>query len=111
MRLASLALAVALAAPAAASAAVVAQTDQGFRVSSPYEIAAPVSDVWMPLVKPGRWWNPQHSWFGHSGRDFRLDLKPDGCFCEIAPDGASAMHMRVTFIKPKQELRLWGALG
>ena len=110
MRLACLALTAAIALPAAASAAVSDVSAQGFRVSSTYEVAAPRDRVWAALVQPGKWWNPQHSWFGNPGRDFRLELKPDGCFCESGPDG-SALHMRVAFINPQAQLNLWGALG
>ena len=110
MRLACLALTAVLALPVAASAAVADVNAQGFRVSSTFEVSAPREKVWAALVQPGQWWNPQHSWFGNPGRDFKLELRPDGCFCESGPDG-SALHMRVTFIKPQDQLNLWGALG
>jgi uncharacterized protein YndB with AHSA1/START domain len=110
MRLACLALAATIALPAAASAAVVDRTDQGFKVSSTFEIAAPRDKVWSALVAPGHWWNPQHSWFGHPERDFRLEARPGGCFCEVGPDGG-AVHMIVVYVKPREQLHLWGALG
>ena len=110
MRLAALILTAALALPAAASAAVADVNAQGFRVSSTYEVAAPREKVWAALVEPGRWWNPSHSWFGNPPRDFKLDPRAGGCFCESGP-GGSALHMTVSFVKPNEQLNLWGALG
>ncbi len=110
MRLACLALAAAFAFPAAASATVADVNAQGFRVTSTYEVAAPREKVWAALVQPGRWWNPSHSWFGNPVRDFKLDPRAGGCFCESGPAG-SALHMTGSFVKPNEQLNLWGALG
>jgi uncharacterized protein YndB with AHSA1/START domain len=110
MRLAFATVIAALALPAAASAAVTAVNAEGFRLTSSYEVATSPDKVWAALIEPGRWWNPQHSWFGNPGRDFRLEARPGGCFCESGPDGG-AMHMTVTFVKPGRQLNLWGALG
>ncbi len=97
-------------APVAAVAAVAEVNAQGFRVSSTFEVAAPREKVWAALVQPGQWWNPQHSWFGNPGRDFKLEPRAGGCFCESGPDG-SALHMTVSFVKPNEQLNLWGGLG
>jgi uncharacterized protein YndB with AHSA1/START domain len=110
MRLAVLAAAPAIAVPTAASAAVIDVNAHGFRVTETADIAASPEKVWNALVEPGQWWNPQHSWFGHPSRDFTLDARPGGCFCEISRDGG-VMHMTVVMVKPNKELHLWGALG
>ena len=109
MRLACLALLSALAA-FPASAKVVDAKNNGFKVENSVEIAAAPTKVWAALVQPGRWWNREHSWFGAPARDFKLDLRPGGCFCEIGPNG-SALHMTVAFVQPNARLDLSGALG
>jgi uncharacterized protein YndB with AHSA1/START domain len=103
-------LAAAFALPATASAAVVDVKNNGFKVSNSSEISAPPAKVWAALVQPGRWWNREHSWFGDPSRDFKLDLRPGGCFCEIGPRG-QALHMTVVMVQPDAELHLSGALG
>ena len=103
------ALALALTATAARAEVVEAQ-DWGFQVRHVYQVAAPPERVWAVLVQPSRWWDPEHSWFGRA-EGLTLDLKPGGCFCEIGPDGAGARHMDVAYVKPRESLHLWGALG
>jgi uncharacterized protein YndB with AHSA1/START domain len=112
MRLAhaALPLLVAAALPGLAAAAVTDVSAQGFRITETVDIAAPKDKVWKALIEPGRWWNPEHSWFGHPERDFRLDPRAGGCFCEVGPAG-SVMHLTVVMVKPGDELHLWGALG
>ena len=43
-------------------------------------------------------------------RDFKLDPRAGGSFCESGP-GGSALHMTVSFVKANEQLNLWGALG
>ncbi|MDG2521231.1 SRPBCC domain-containing protein [Caulobacter segnis] len=92
-----------------AGAAVVDAQPHGFKVAASARIAAPPRKVWAALSTPGGWWNGDHSWFGKAS-NLSLDLKPGGCFCEIAAEGG-ALHMLVSYVKPGEELRLWGALG
>lgn len=56
------------------------------------------------------WWDPAHS---HSGdaKNFSLDARAGGCFCERLPNDGSVMHMQVVFADPGRLLRLVGGLG
>lgn len=104
-----LALAASAVLAAGAQAAVVDAQPNGFKVAASTQVAAPRDRVWAALSTPGRWWNGDHSWFG-AASNLTLDLKPGGCFCEVAPEGG-ALHMLVSYVKPGEELRLWGSLG
>ncbi|WP_369058331.1 SRPBCC domain-containing protein [Caulobacter sp. 73W] len=109
MKTVILALVVSASLAAGAHAAVVDAQPNGFKVAASAQVAAPRDKVWAALSKPGQWWNGDHSWFGEAS-NLTLDLRPGGCFCEVAPqDGA--VHMLVSYVKPGEELRLWGSLG
>ncbi len=103
------ALAASTALVASAQAAVVDAQPNGFKVAGSAQVAAPRHKVWAALSTPGQWWSSDHSWFGKAS-NLTLDLKPGGCFCEVAPQGG-ALHMLVSYVKPGEELRLWGSLG
>ena len=106
-----LVIAAALAALApAARAEVVEAAAAGFQVRHVVEIAAPPARVWEALIQPGRWWEPTHSWSGDPVANLTLDARPGGCFCETLP-GGGAQHLTVVFVRPAQQLDLWGALG
>ncbi|HEX8234184.1 MAG TPA: SRPBCC domain-containing protein [Caulobacteraceae bacterium] len=92
-----------------AAAEVVAVDAAGFQIRNTVEVAAPPAKVWRALLEPGDWWHPEHSWSGDA-RNLSLEARAGGCFCERW-SGGEAMHMLVTFVRPDQELRLWGALG
>jgi transcription termination factor Rho len=40
-----------------------------------------------------------------------IDVRPGGCWCEGLPDGGFVEHMRVVHARPRQMLRMVGALG
>ncbi len=92
-----------------ARAEVADVSPQGFEIRHSVEIAAPAAKVWEALVRPGRWWNSEHSWSGDS-RNLTLDARPGGCWCEALP-GGGARHMTVVYVAPDKEMRLEGGLG
>ena len=51
--------ALALAAPA--SAEVVSTSADGFVTKATVTVAAPPRTVWLALIKPGDWWNGEHT--------------------------------------------------
>jgi hypothetical protein len=40
-----------------------------------------------------------------------LQLRPGGCFCEPLEGGGGVEHMRVTYLKPGEQIVLTGSLG
>ena len=97
--------------PAPAAAEVVASTATGFATRNVATVAAPPHEVWDALVKPARYWNPQHSWSGDAG-NFTLDPRAGGCFCEALPkSGGSVKHAEVIYADPGTQLRMSGAFG
>jgi uncharacterized protein YndB with AHSA1/START domain len=104
---------IAAAAALAAGAAQAEVTDvspQGFETKQKVEIAAPAAKVWAALIRPGDWWDSQHTWSGDA-RNLSLDLRPGGCWCENFPKGGGSVHMTVIYVAPRRQLTLDGALG
>lgn len=99
-----------------ASAEVVAKSEHGFVTKETASIAATPRQVWLALIKPGTWWNDDHSWSGDAS-NMTLVPSAGGCFCETIPgegdiplDG-SAQHAVVVQAVPDRALRLRGGLG
>lgn len=98
----------ALAAPA--SAAVKSASATGFEVTGEATVKAAPATVYKTLLNPSAWWNPEHSYSGDS-RNFRIEPRAGGCFCEKLPDGGEVLHMTVVHLSPGKLVRLRGALG
>ena len=86
------------------------QKESGFESVNVAEVAPTPGDVWQHLVKPETWWHDDHNWSDKSA-NLSLDPVAGGCFCETLPGGGSVEHLRVTFAKPGDTLRLRGGLG
>ncbi len=56
------------------------------------------------------WWDASHSYSGEA-RNFSIDARAGGCFCEQMPAGGSVEHMRVVYAEPGKLLRMSGGLG
>ncbi|MBA3811449.1 MAG: SRPBCC domain-containing protein [Caulobacteraceae bacterium] len=97
----------ALAAPA--RAAIVDAQPGGFMVEQDVAIAAPAAKVWEALAHVGAWWDPARS-YSHQPKNMSIDMKPGGQWLETLP-GGGVLHMTVVFVKPRETLRLEGALG
>lgn len=93
-----------------AAAKVDTASDTGFTVSHEGVVAASARSVWAALIKPSIWWSPAHSYSG-AAKNFSLDRRPGGCFCEALPKGGGVQHARVLYVAPEKTLRLSGALG
>lgn len=92
-----------------AGAAVIDVGPSGFQVQETARIAAPPDRVYAALIKPGEWWNPEHS-YSHDAGNMTLSATAGGCWCEKW-SGGSVVHMTVVFAAPGKTLRLTGALG
>lgn len=95
----------------AAVAKVDAADSNSFTVSTSVDVAAAPERVYRQLGRPALWWSPAHSWSGDA-RNFRMDLRAGGCFCEALPkEHGSVEHGRIIFAQPGKLLRLSAALG
>lgn len=93
-----------------ATAEVVASNESGFTTSDTLTVSASPLEVWAALIRPDKWWNPEHSWSGDA-TNLLLEPQAGGCFCETLPDGGSVQHMAVVQSAPGVLLRMSGALG
>jgi uncharacterized protein YndB with AHSA1/START domain len=104
-------LAIALFAPALASADVADSAANGFTVKVAVTIQATPQEVYARLVhNVGDWWNPMHTFSGDA-HNLSIDDKPAGCFCEKLPNGGGVKHLEVVYADPGKKLVMSGALG
>ncbi|HYD24008.1 MAG TPA: ATPase [Croceibacterium sp.] len=101
----------ALLAGGSAGAEVPATSEAGFVSHNEVLVAASPQESWDALVRPGDWWNGEHT---YSGDAANMSIAPiaGGCFCETIPGpGGEIEHMRVIYVAPGSTLRLTGGLG
>lgn len=108
MRLLLLVLPLLAAAPA--SAEVVSASPTGFEVQEVVNLVVPQPNAYAAFGQIGRWWNKEHTYSGDAAR-MSLQLRPGGCFCEPLEGGGGIEHMRVTYLKPGEQIVLTGSLG
>lgn len=108
MRIASVvAVAILVAAPAQATVTNVGPS--GFTVQEVVQITVPVARVWDTILKPGGWWNSEHS-YSHDANNMTIEPRAGGCWCERWA-GGSVEHMRVVYVAPGKAIRMRGGLG
>ena len=73
-------------------------------------IQAAPQEVYRRIFRVGEWWDSQHSYSGDA-RNFTLEERPGGCFCEKLPEGGAVKHMEVVYLAPGKSLILRGAMG
>lgn len=108
MRLVPLIALLTFASPAAAE--VVTSSSNGFHIRHTVQLVVPVPNSYDSFSRIGSWWSDEHTYSG-SAANMSLALTPGGCFCERLPDGGGVEHMRVSYVKPREEVLLTGALG
>lgn len=91
-------------------AEVVTAKENGFKIVQNYELNSNASDAFKEIIKPKNWWNSSHTW-SQDSNNLYIEAKAGGCFCEKLPNNGSALHMNIVYIKPNEELRMFGALG
>jgi len=108
MRLLLLTLSLIVAAPAPAE--VISASASGFEVQEVVNLVVPQPSAYAAFGQVGQWWSKDHTYSGDSAR-MSLQLRPGGCFCEPLDGGGGIEHMRVTFLKPGEQIVLTGSLG
>jgi hypothetical protein len=108
MRLPLFILSLMVAAPA--SAEVISAGPNGFEVQEVVNLVVPQPGAYAAFGQVGQWWNKDHTYSGDASR-MSLQLRPGGCFCEPLEGGGGIEHMRVTFLKPGEQIVLTGSLG
>lgn len=94
-----------------ASPAVVQVGSNGFQLRHEVSINAPRAKVYDALVgQVGNWWSSDHT-FSKDSKNLSIDARPGGCFCEKLPNRGGVEHLRVTYVAPRELLRMSGALG
>jgi hypothetical protein len=99
-----------LIAAAPASAEVISAGPSGFEVQEVVNLVVPQPSAYAAFGQVGQWWNKAHTYSGDSAR-MTLQLRPGGCFCESLEGGGGIEHMRVTYLKPGEQIVLTGSLG
>ena len=104
-------LALGLLAIASARAEVKDATPQGFTIENSVEVPVDREAAWDALVGDiDAWWPRDHTWWGAESK-LSITARAGGCFCEKAPGGRQAEHLRVAFVDPGRTLRMTGGLG
>jgi hypothetical protein len=98
-----------LAAPAG-HAEVTSVNQTGFALSHEGSVQAEPDGIYAAMTRIGEWWDPGHSWSGDS-KNFYMDMRIGGCFCEKLPGGGGVEHLRLVYFSPGKEIRLAGGLG
>ena len=97
--------------PIAAHAEIVSSAPDGFTVKTVVVSPLAPAAAFKRFTKIGDWWSPDHSYSRDPKKNFRMDAKAGGCWCETVPGGGSVQHMRVLYVDPGKEIRLGGGLG
>lgn len=92
-----------------ASADVIAKGETGFNLRITSEVNVSPRQAYDQFLRVDEWWQESHSWFG-SRKNFSLEAKAGGCFCEIQGE-KQVLHMLVTFVNPGEEIKMVGGLG
>lgn len=95
---------------APATAAVVSSSANGFHVRHTVPVVVPADEVYALIGQPQLWWSGEHSYSGDAA-NFRMELRPGGCFCEALEGGGFVEHMRVAAVIPGKQVILTGSLG
>ena len=93
-----------------ASAEVLSASPTGFEVQEVVNLVVPQPSAYAAFGQVGQWWNKEHTYSGDASR-MSLQLRPGGCFCEPLEGGGGVEHMRVTYLKPGEQIVLTGSLG
>jgi hypothetical protein len=106
----ALLLGIGLLAATPASAEVVNASEQGFEIQQSVNLVVPPAQTFAAFGRVGEWWGKDHTYSGDSAR-MSIQMRHGGCWCETLEGGGGIEHMRVTFVKPGEQVVLTGSLG
>ncbi|SEL45647.1 hypothetical protein SAMN05216262_11157 [Colwellia chukchiensis] len=90
-------------------ATVITSNEQSFTINIDIVVNADKMQAYQKFLNIGQWWSAEHTWFGKA-ENLSIDARVGGCFCERAGE-KQAMHMRVSYLAPGQEIKMLGGLG
>lgn len=93
-----------------ASAEVLSAGENGFELQHSLNLVVPPAQTFAAFGRVGQWWGKDHTYSGDSAR-MSIQLRPGGCWCETLEGGGGIEHMRVTFLKPGEQIIFTGSLG
>ncbi|MDP9422819.1 MAG: ATPase [Pseudomonadota bacterium] len=93
-----------------ASAEVIGASDHGFEIQHSVNLVVPAAQTFAAFGRVGQWWGKDHTYSGDSAR-MSIQMRPGGCWCETLEGGGGIEHMRVTFVKPGEQVVFTGSLG
>jgi hypothetical protein len=84
--------------------------DTGFSLKVVTTTSASPKDAFAAFTQVAKWWDPEQT---HSGDASHLNLiiKPGGALVEIIPGMGFARHLKLLYVNPGEEIRLFGGLG
>jgi hypothetical protein len=92
-------------------AEVIDSASNGFSIRHVIEVELTRAEVYTLAVNNvADWWNDDHTFSG-SADNMYIEPRALGCFCEVIGEGATVVHLTVTFVSPGQMIRLSGGLG
>jgi hypothetical protein len=91
-------------------AEVLAAGDTGFSLKVVTTTSASPKDAFVAFIQVAKWWDPEQT---HSGDASHLNLvvKPGGALLESIPGAGFARHLKLLYVSPGEEIRLFGGLG
>lgn len=96
---------------AQAQAELIDVTPAGFTSEHQLVLNAPPAKAYAALTRDVHlWWDADHS-YGGDAKNFTLQARAGGCFCEQLAAGGSVEHMRVVNAQPGKSLTMQGGLG
>ena len=103
-------LGIGLAAATPASAEVLSAGETGFELQHSVNLVVPAPQTFAAFGRVGQWWGKDHTYSGDSAR-MSIQMRQGGCWCETLEGGGGIEHMRVTFLKPGEQVIFTGSLG
>jgi uncharacterized protein YndB with AHSA1/START domain len=94
----------------AANATVTEKSATGFSVAISTTVPGKPADAYAAFVNVGSWWSSDHSYSGDA-KNFTMDVRPGGCWCETLADGGFVRHADVIYASPGKKLVFSGARG
>jgi hypothetical protein len=95
---------------APASAEVLSASEHGFEIQHSVNLVVPQAQTFAAFARVGEWWGKDHTYSGDSAR-ITVQMRHGGCWCETLEGGGGIEHMRVTFLKPGEQVVFTGSLG